>query len=295
MRLTPRSRALPRRRAGIAALIVGGVVAAAALAGCSAIASPASAPSPAASAPSRGIGVGRGGVSGVIAAAQPGLLQVQGGGIQTAVSYTAKTRIRRTQKAGAGSIAVGDCIVAVTAHGAAAATSVTVDAASGSGVCPTGFGAGRGAGGGVFPRPPRAPGGATPRPRPSIGPGRAVFGRLTVGKVTAATAGAITVATTTRGGSTTTQSVGLDAKTVVTVTVDVTAAAIADGLCVRATGAADTAGGFAATALTLSDPAADGTCTQGGGGFGSRGFGGRPGTGPTPPLTGSGAGSTSDD
>ena len=281
MRDAHRAPARLRRRVGIAGLVAAGIVTALALAGCSAVSSTtATTPLPSASAGTgrqgfgagRGGGTGRGGIFGLIAAETADVLQVQGDGMQTAVSYTAKTTIRRTEKVAASTIAVGDCVVAVTPQKAAAATSITVTAASSAGTCTLGFGAGPGGRQGAFPRPsapPQAPSGGAPQPRASRSPG--VFGRIAIGKVTAASATALTVQTTTPSQTTTTTRVTLGASTVITATVDATAAAIKVGMCVRATGKADDKGGFAATALTLSDAAADGTCTQG---FGGRGFGG---------------------
>jgi len=253
-------------------MAAGAAVALLALAGCSAATTTTqTAPTTAATrAPGGGSGDAprdRGGVSGLIADAQDQLLQVQGDGEQTAVRYTADTTVRKTTTVDASAIAVGDCIVAVTAQDADAATTITVTDAASDGTCTGGFGGPGRAGGRPGGTPTDAPSGV-----PAGGPqgGGAGFGRLTTGAVTAVGASAITVETTDRDGSTSTADVALGTDTTVTATADATTADIAKGLCVTAMGTADDSGGYDATALTLSAPAADGTCSMGFGGFGGR-------------------------
>jgi len=256
------------------------------------------------------------GVSGLIAAAQDGVLQVQGDDAQTSVRYTSDTTVSKTVTVDASTISVGDCVLAITGQDADAATTIRVTEASSDGTC-AGF---PGAPGGGTPhdapempngapdgprpsgapdgaRPSDAPDGARPsdapdgaRPsdapdgaRPSDAPGPAeggtgAFGALTIGRVTAVTATSLTVEAARLEGAeasssaATSSDVQIDADTVVSATVNGTTADVAVGVCVTATGEADTAGGFDATALVLSDPDEAGSCRTG------MGFpGGRPG------------------
>ncbi len=264
----------PRRRTALVASLLGGAAVVLALAGCAATAMVA--PTPARSVQARQgaggpNGQGRGGVFGLIAAAQNGVLQVQGDGEQTTVRYTGATTVQRATTQKASAIAIGDCIMAVTTRNADAATSITVTAASAGGTCTNGFG---GFGGS---RPSGAPT-ALPSPGASYSGRGGGFGRVTTGKVIAATASSLTVQATARDGSTTSEKVALSSATTVTVTKAASVKDIARGLCVRANGKADDKGGFDATSLTLSAASSDGTCTSG---FGFVGRGQRPGTGQT--------------
>lgn len=264
-------------------LLAGGAVSLLVLAGCSAATTPEAATTAPARQGSGGDQQGRG-VSGLIASAQDGLLQVQGDGEQTAVRYTADTTVRKTAATDATAIAVGDCIVASTPEDAGTATTITVTAAADDGTCTTGLGGGPDVGmptdapsgmptdapsggpqgGGV---PSGAPGGVAPTGGPG---GQGGFGTFTIGAVTAVSGSTITVETTDRDGGTSTADVVVGSATTVTATVDATAADIAVGLCVTAMGTADDSGGYDATALTLSDPDDNGDCTSGPGGFGGR-------------------------
>ncbi|WEG07713.1 hypothetical protein PU630_10690 [Microbacterium horticulturae] len=286
-----------RRRTALAVSLAGGAALMIALAGCSgasASADPApSASSPAQGQPNGGDQAGGGGVFGLIAAVDDGTVQVQGDSEQTTVRYTDDTTVRQTSTVKASSIAVGDCVTAITGQDDDTATTVTVTQPADDGTCSTGFGGGGGFGGGArpsgaptdmpqgqaggmptgMPQDGTAPSGA-PSGMPSSGQ-RGGFGGFTTGSVTKASTTSLAVQTTSQDGSTSTKTVTLSSDTTVTATKDATAGAIAEGLCVRATGTADDKGGFDATALTLSDPSDDGTCSTGMG-FGGHG-GQRPG------------------
>ncbi|WP_165310920.1 hypothetical protein [Microbacterium protaetiae] len=289
---------LNRRRPVVAAAVAGGAAVLLALAGCSSTAAGAAdaSASPAAAAGGGQPGQNaqdRGGVSGLIAAIQDGVLQVQGDDEQTAVRYTDDTSIQRTRTVTASDIAVGDCVLAVTGPDSDAATTITVTAASDDGSCTSGFGGGGFGGGGA--RPTGAPtgmpqdgsrgtmgsgmpqDGTAPSGAPTPGQsGAGGFGQFTSGEVTAVSADSLTVKTTSQNGSSSSEKVSLSAETTVTATKDASSSDIAEGLCVRATGTADDKGGYDATALVLSDASSDGTCTTGAG-FGGRGQ--RPGSG----------------
>jgi hypothetical protein len=196
------------------------------------------------------------GVSGTIAAATNGTLQVQGGTTQTAVTYTASTTISQAVAAAASDVTVGSCVIGVTAPGASAGTAAATVAISAAvnGTCSTPGLRGGGQGG---VRPSGAPNGV----RPSGGPAGG-FTPPVSGTVTAVSGSAITVATT-RGGSATTATITLDGSTKYTKSQAATPAALVVNKCVVAAGKADTAGNFAATSLAVSDPGANG-CSLGG-------------------------------
>ena len=222
------------------------------------------------------------GVSGLIAAAQDGQLQVRSAEAQTAVRYTADTTVRSTVSGTVADLRAGDCVIAMGEEGDAVTritVTVAVDGECGMAGVPGGGAARDGAGGtppnGVRPTdmPTDAPDGGS---RPGGSGGGFPGGSITVGKVTAVTTGAITVDAVGQSGSredttptATSTELTVSADTVVSRTVDGTTGDISEGLCVTAQGEADDAGGYDATALTLSQPAEDGTCSTGRGGFGT--------------------------
>jgi len=258
----------------LVAAALGGAIA---LAGCAATPS-ASPETPSSQAPVQGQQPGGGGVSGLIAAASDGLLQVQSTDEQTAVSYTSDTAIS-SQVAGALSdVAVGSCVTAITPADADAASMVIVTTAV-EGECTGGFpgGAGGGPGGlpdGVpsdFPTDGTVPSGA-PTDLPD---GAAGFGAFASGPVTAISGSTITVDSVGTDGATASTDVTVGSDTTFTVDVDADTDALVVGQCVVAQGAADDQGGFAATALTVSEPGDDGCSPRFGGG---QGLPGAPGT-----------------
>lgn len=222
---------------------------------------------------------GGNGISGVIAAVSDTVMQVQSTDSQTAVTWTDETEVTRTVTVGLDAIIVGSCVLAMAPAAeegsteVAVATTVTVSDPV-DGECAAGFGAFRGSGGpatGEMPEgfePPEGmpfPGGELPGdgelPEGMIGaPG--AFGQMVNGRVTTVSGSNLTVETTDVDGVATTESIELDADTVVTATVTADATAVAVGLCATVRGEADTRGGMTATTIALSDPGENG-CTAG--------------------------------
>lgn len=255
-----------RRASVIAVTLAAGALL---LSGCAATATATPATSAASgsasSAPSGQPAAGRG-VSGLIASVSDGTLQVQSGTTQTAVTYTASTTIKQAVSAAASAVTVGSCVIGITTPNAAAASTVAISAAV-NGTCenPAGRGGGAPGGGQGGARPSGAPG-AGGGTRPSGAPGGGGFTRPVAGIVTAVTGTDITVSTTSQTGSSGPGTIKLDASTKYTTEQAATAAALVVNKCVAATGTADNSGNFAATALSITDPGANGC-----------GLGGRPG------------------
>jgi len=260
-----------------------------------------------------GFGQGGGsfpGASGLIAAASPGQLQVQGTDAQTTVTYGASTRFTQVETA---TVAVGDCVTATGtpvsgSSSALTATTVRIDAKV-NGACPAATGrpgagggngggnGGGGNGGGFF-------GGqsGSPRPRPSGVPsGTARDFAFLSGTVTAVSGGTVTVQGVLRtarfGASASPQpttpsslTFTVDSTTAISQTVAATSKAAVVGMCATAIGKADDRGDIAATVITVSKPAADG-CRAAAGGFGGFGFGRGNGSGSGGSGGGSGSGS----
>ncbi|GAA5025472.1 hypothetical protein ACFQRL_12925 [Microbacterium fluvii] len=286
-----------RRPLKTLAAFAGGAAALLVLAGCATSAASEQTATPAATDQPQqqgGFDQDRAGVSGLIAYAQDGTLQVQASDAQTAVRYTDDTTVSKTVSTDVSAIAVGDCVMAVVDEDTQTATTITVTAASDDGTCTSGFGGGQMPGGdlpeGGMPSgaPSGAPDGAgmpsgAPSGMPSGGtdgggmPSGGGFGQLTVGAVTAVSDSTVTVEAVGQDDETTTTEVAVDADTVVTTTEEADASAVEVGLCVTAMGTADDSGGYDATSLTLSDPDENGDCSTGFGGFG----GGRPDQGGT--------------
>lgn len=257
------------------------------------------------------------GVNGLIAAVSGTTMQVQSSTKQTAVSWTATTRVTHTATGTLADIVVGSCVVvrqatsgdATAAAGAASgpvtAASVQVMPAPAAGASCLGglvgglgggFG-GRGTGGvpggtaanGATGAPDGAPAGA-PTGAPGGGFGGRGFG--VVGAVTAVDAGGFTVASIDFAGAagagatsgatlpTTPVAVTTSATTTVTTTRAAAAADIKVGLCASAQGQTDQTGAMTATSITLRD-AVNGACTNAADGSGFGGPGGRPGASPT--------------
>lgn len=236
------------------------------------------------------------GVSGLIAAADDGLLQVQGTNEQTSVRYTDDTTVTKRVTIDASSISVGDCVMIMTDadSDAKTATTVTVTDAADDGTC----GMGGGFPGGGRPSDGERPEGmptSMPSDRPTDMPtdgtgGPGGFGSMVSGAVTAASATSITVDAVSFGEEqkTTSTEVALTADTTITGTAAASTADVKTGLCVMATGEADDAGGYDATALALSDPDDSGQCSSGFPG------GGRMPGGQAPDANGGGQGGDSE-
>lgn len=224
------------------------------------------------------------GVSGLIAYAEDGMLQVQSSDEQTAVRYTDDTTVTRSVAIDATTIAVGDCVMISTDEAGTSATSVTVTDAAEDGSCSLGMGGGFPGGDGTGEMPSGADGERpegmptdmpTDAPDGAGGQGDRGFGSFVTGAVTAVGDGTLTVESTGFGddAETTSTDVALTTETEVTGTIAGTIADIATGLCVTAAGEADDAGGYDATSLALSDADENGECSTGlGGGFPGGGF-----------------------
>lgn len=226
------------------------------------------------------------GVSGEIAYVSAGLMQVQDTESQTAVSYTDATVISAQVSGSLSDIAVGDCVLVVTdTDDATIATTVTVTAAV-DGECGIAGVAGDGgthAGGtapegaapeGGAPADGEAPGGTAPSGAPSDAPTDAPAGgapagqgAFTAGTVSAVDASGFTVESIGQDDATTSTTLTLTDATSILTTVAADASALVVGQCVMAQGEADTSGGYAATALVVSEPGDDGcsaAATRGG-------------------------------
>jgi hypothetical protein len=244
------------------------------------------------------------GVTGKIAEASKGTLQVQDTSAQTTVTYTASTKFSQTVT---GRLAVGDCVTAVgtPADGstdALTATSVVILGAR-NGDCTIGNRTGGARGSGRpsgLPRPSGAPNSGAPGAGGGAG-GQGGNGQrfaTAVGKVTSVSGTTVVISGVLReggraGGATGSPpatpssppasptakpvTVTLAATATVTTTATATSAAATVGKCAFALGKADSSGTVAATSITISTPGANG-CTRAGG-FGGGGFGGRRGGG----------------
>jgi hypothetical protein len=214
-------------------------------------------------------GHARSGASGTIASVSGNTLQVQNASAQTAVTYTAATTISQTTPAAASAVTVGSCVFSFSGNAAStsatAATTIAVTATTTVGACTTGFGGGGPGGKGGTPPTGAPTGGPRPSGAPSgapTGSGKTVRTMPVSGKVTAVTATAITVSTTSRSGAPSTEKIIIGSATAYTSTVAATAAALVVNQCVTARGSTDTSGNVAATSLTVSTPGASG-CTSG--------------------------------
>ena len=208
------------------------------------------------------------GVTGEIADVADGLMQVQDTESQTAVSYTDDTTITAQVSGSLSDLEVGDCVFVTTdAADATVATLVTVTAAVDGECGIAGFAAGGGApadgaapggdarGGGAAPEgeaPADAPVGAGEGGAPTG------FAAVTTGAVTAVDASGFTVEATGRDDATTSTTLSVTEATSIVVTVDADASVLVVGKCVTAQGEADTSGGYAATALVVSEPGDEG-------------------------------------
>lgn len=254
------------------------------------------------------------GVTGLIAAIEGSTVQVQSPTKQTAVGWTAATRITRTVAGTPADIVVGSCVVvrsvatdatagsAVGGSGPVPAASVQVSpAVNGSCLDPLGGAGGIRAGGGVpAGAPTDRPAGDKLPPRDGTtgapgGPGGRGFGGFGVaGQVMSLGDGEFVVTSLGRGGdggaagatasataATMPVTVTILSATTVTVTQVAAAGDIKVGLCATAIGPADDIGRVAATSIVLRDPVS-GSCTTTGG------FGG-PGAPGVPPVGGASA------
>ncbi len=212
------------------------------------------------------------GVTGEIAYVADGLMQVQDTDSQTAVSYADDTTITAQVAGSLSDLEVGDCVFVTTdADDATLATLVTVTAAV-EGECGiAGFAGGGGASadgaapGGDARADGTAPEGEAPTDAPEgAGGGGAPtgFAAVTAGTVTAVDASGFTVEATGPDDATTSTTLSVTEATSIVVTADADASALVVGQCVTAQGEADTSGGYAATALVVSEPGDEGCGTR---------------------------------
>jgi hypothetical protein len=249
-------------------------------------------PTPSSSAPAQpGTGGGAGNrsgpaASGKIAAISGRAVQVQSQQSgQVAVNYTAATKFSQTVPTTLKKIKKGDCVTAVAPSGtSASATSFTASRITVTppvnASCTGGFGGGQRFPGGVpsgarsgFPTA-RPSGFPTARPSgfPSGGrfPGRASFGTVTSGTVSSVSGtGLVVAARQFNSTSSKTVTVSVGGSTKITTTAATTAKSLHVGKCLTAQGKANSAGAVNATRIQL-DPATNGQCTFGFGGFGGR-------------------------
>ncbi len=227
-------------------------------------------------------GISRSGGAGKVAAVSGRTAQVQGGGAQVAVTWTAKTLFTQEVAARASDLKVGDCVLAMPkmdSSSASASPSSTVAAASVrispavGGSCTNGFRGPGGPGGPVRDQagtPPSPPAGDEGGPRSGGPTRRGAFGA--VGKVTAVRGTGFTVESTRPGSSaTSTVTVSTSAATTWTRSVKAASKDVKVGRCVASVGKPDSTGAITATSMTVSQPV-DGRC----GGM----FGPGPGAGP---------------
>lgn len=229
-------------------------------------------------------GAGGGGITGLVASVQDGVMQVQEADSQTAVTWTAETSFSRTVTITVAEVAVGSCAVAMLPTDAAGdattdttdTTDVTVTATTVivsdavDGACSGGLGGGL---------PTDLPSGmptdlpsGMPTELPSGMPtgmadGGMPGGSLVSGRVTAVAGGVLTVEASEADGSSTAVTVATDADTVITTSVAADASAVTVGVCAGVRGESDGRGGMAATSVQLSD-AVDGSCSSAGPGAG---------------------------
>ena len=264
-----------RRGRYLAGLAVGAVVVLT-LSACGSSSSPSSSAS---SAPAGGQSDGPGGrsgppgVTGTIAAASPGSLQVQNPQSgQVRVDYTSGTTLTRTVAATRSAVAVGDCVTALSGNGAGGGAGGGGTPGGGGGGTPPSAvtaasvivslpvngsclgGAGRGSGG-------------TPRPSASAG-GGARFGGGGGGKVTAMNPTGFVLARTSQTGVATTETVTTTSGTTYMQTESATAAALVVGQCATAFGPSDDTGAVTATSISVRPPGPNGCAGFGRGGRG---------------------------
>jgi len=231
-------------------------------------------------------------------------LQVRTAEGQTAVQFSATTRITEQRAATAAAVTVGACVVAVGSPDAGgtgvAAQTVTVSAATSGQSCAADAGRGFGGGGGGFGGGARGtrtgqPGGGPGAGQPGGQPGgnggapttpiATAFGTVTAVTPTSVTltgglrtfarqaagsSGARPTGSTSESPTLSPVTVTLTATTRVNSTVVVPSSALAVGQCVTAQGPSNDIGTVTAGAISIRPAAADGTCTTGFGGFGGR-------------------------
>ncbi|TAN33914.1 hypothetical protein EPN29_04585 [bacterium] len=193
------------------------------------------------------------------------ILAGAGGDITVVLSNT--TRMTKTSTATLGDITPGECIVAMGTKdpsGLVTATSVRL-APRGPNGCATGRS--------IFSPAPGASARPSPSPRPA--PSAQADVSLVSGEVTTVSGTSVTVLTPTNASET------LTVPTVANMSLSsaATAASLQVGQCLRAAGSPDASGAIQATALTITPPRANGTCSTGSGAFGRQPGDGAPAAG----------------
>ncbi len=230
------------------------------------------------------------GVDGEIVAVSDGLMQVQGSGSQTSVTWDDTTAITAQTAATLADVTVGACVVAIAEE--ETATTVQISTPADDGTCTGGDRPGMPTDvpddwSTDGPRPSGDPGGrptdmpsGVPTDMPSGGmptdmPSGMAPGQWggTSGQVTEVTDTTITVQA---DDDTTTVTVG--SETTYLLRVESDASALVVGQCVSAQGEQDSAGSLAATSIEVSAPTDDG-CSAAGRGPGGSGRPGAPGAG----------------
>jgi hypothetical protein len=264
------------------------------------------------------------GASGQIAAVSGKTLQVQGASSQTAVTYTASTKITEVVSAAESDLAVGKCVsvtpVASTDTSGSTATtpdlSAPITAASVSisdavnGSCMRGGGTGGGFGGGhragatgaTGATGAAAPSGSATGATGATGAGGGMGGGMrggggANGMIASISGDTMTVTMMTRpagatgatgstGSTTVTRTVTLNSSTTYTETQSAADSALTVGKCVSAVGTSDSSGAITASSISIR-PMVNGSCSTGFGGRGMRGggFGGGTGTAPAAAAT----------
>lgn len=216
---------------------------------------------------------------------------------QVTVNFNSSTMFTNTVTSALSDVKVGSCVTVIAASGnmqtmTAGTVAITQPTASGCTLAGGAFGFGGGArgafGGGGGRR-----GGGTRAARPS-GTANPNAGRIAIGSVSALESGGFTVQDVARGKQPAqTTVVVTNGATKFTATEKATAAALAVGDCVAATGPSDDTGAITAKSILISKATAQG-CTLGGlggrGGFRGNGNGGGEGAGTPSQIPGGGNG-----
>ena len=240
-------------------IAVVGAAAALALAACG------SAANAAKSSPSPGAGNAfRNGASGQLVQINGQTLILTGPNGDTTVTYTTATTFTKTSAGTIADITRGTCIVASgqnDATGPLVATMVRISPKTAAGCTIADL------------RPSPSPR-QSPLPSPSPRPN----GAFVSGEVTAVSGLSVTVLSQANG----TQTVTVASAATITDSAEVTASALQNGQCLRASGSTDAAGGMQATSITIMPAGPSGTCATGlGPGRNGPGGGAPPGSGGT--------------
>src|SRR5258705_10865480 len=188
-------------------------------------------------------GNGFNGASGQLVQINGQTLIVTGPNGDLPVTYTTTTTFTKTSIATLADVVSGACIFATgqkDAAGALTATTLLVSPKTASGCAARGFGPNGGPG--ASPAPD-----ASPRPSPTARPSDAANAAFVSGEVTAVSGPSITVKTAADGS----QTITIASAASITDSATVTASALQDGECLRASGSKDSTGVVQASAITI--------------------------------------------